>query len=520
MKRGSLKRMLEAAESRNIETTDQTKESKPSIDLFDLPAHLADDEIERVIENLEPPRIEVSSPADVVILIEETKRSMTLNRSQREAKPDDPASFLDSEVDLDEKIKIFHSVLLDPTLVAAFLQENGLSLFSDLLIHPNEDICLEAVKVLEEMTREEGVDSVDLMVAFKESSLGEGLTSLLPRIYRDAENTLTCLQLISNLCELCSGELSPVFQTSKFIHHLVDMIYEKAQLPEWLYNRSLASEILLDIIQSFVDVPALEASLDDRAIETILNLATLPQTHDDSLARELADNLMDCLISVVSSSVRFRTTLGSLGCIEKSLDLIVDQNTQLKALEVIEGTIRGSSENCEKLIKAGGLKHVGKTLMESVGDTTRSKTLELVLIIFNSLVRHSTHTSHSRVIGKMIENNFEKTRAVVETYLANYRHVRSLKVADDLSETDVYLLKCEAGLLLVQQSVVLVIRLFAEPNEVLRKRILNLLNDMRVDIQRFIRSVFEYLAMINNEDSNGDAETLREQLVVFQSQAL
>ena len=520
MRKGSLKRMLEAAESDKIGAHSSASDVNATFDLYDLPSTLGDEEIQRVINTQKPPPIQISSPADVSLLIQESYKSMNLNQSLREQYPHDPTRFVDSEIDLDEKIKIFHSVVLDSTFVAAFTEHQGLKLFADLLQHPNEDICVEVVRVLEELTREGGLDAVEPTIILKASSLGDGLKSLIPRLSSDTEGTLSCLQLISNLFEISQSELVPIFQTTEFIMALVNMIRDSAELPEWVYNRSLASEILLDVIQSFTNVLHLEEALHNSTLETIMSLAKIHPPNDDPLTRELSDNLMDCLIAVLSSSARSRDTMGRMGCVEKFIELTLDSKTQTKALEVIEATVRGSSENCEKLIKVGGLRNIGKTLVESVGNEGSSKTIELILIILNSLIRNTTNTSHARVIGKMIENNFEKTRAVVEIYLANYRRVRSLKVADDLTETDVYLMKCEAGLLLIQQSVVLVIRLFAEPNNVLRQRILNLLNEMRVDIQRFIRSVFEYLAMINDEDSSGDAEALREQLMLFQSQAL
>ncbi len=155
--------------------------------------------------------------------------------------------------------------------------------------------------------------------------------------------------------------------------------------------------------------------------------------------------------------------------------------------------------------------------LREVGDMKRA---ELILMIMNSLMRNSAGTSHARVVGKMLESDFEKTRVTVATYLSYYRKVRGSKVSANLSDTEVYLLKCEAGLLILQQSVALVIRLFAEPNEVLQKRILGILTEMKVDFQRFVRSVFEYVAQLNDAGATTDADTLRDSLMLFQSQAL
>ena len=516
MRKSSLKRMLEAAETGNLELNAKNSKSEPALDLYDLPSIIPSEEIERVLESVNTSEIDVQSASDVQDLVSETTKCLDSNRSERIQHAHDPSGYMHSEIELDVKIKKFHSVVLDSNLIEAFIAHGGCQLFSDILVHPNEDICIEALRVLDELIREATVISVSLISAFSEASLDDRLISLLPRLLNDAAGCLLGLQISSTIISESQNVCPPAFVTCKFLNVLSQLIQDTWDLPEWLYNRSLASEVLLDVLESIPDPVALEKCVTDDLLRVLVEFGSMTPSTSDPLAEELRDNLIDCLVAILSISVTMRSAAGRLRCVEKFLDLTNDHHTRTKALEVIEASIRSSPDNCCAMIQCGGLKHAGKGLVE----TNSPKNLELVLAIMNSLLRNTSGTPHARVVGKMIEKDFEKTRIIIETYLGNYRRVRSLKVDSQLSETDVYLMKCEAGLSLIQQSVVVIIRLFAEPNEVLRKRILDLLGEMKVDIQRFIRSVFEYIAMINSEDPNSDADALREHLMLFQSQAL
>ena len=516
MKKSSLKRMLEAAESSTHESRTKHDDSKVSVDLYDLPSTLPAEEIEKVINGIDSKQAEINTPDQVKQLLALTSDCFERNRNQRLQHKDDPSGFMESEVELDIQIKRFHAVILDEELVNAFLTSGGPELFAELLNHPNEDICVEVIRVLEEFTRESkaGLELVS-------SVIPETVQTLFPRLSNDSESTQLCLQLVSNLIEVTQSSIPSSLKTKQFMKALTDLIGQHSESPEWLYNRSMASEILLEAVQSFSDHVQLYACISEEILEMIIRFAVHPiSSNGDALAEELQENMCDTLIALVTFSDTLRGLAGRLGCMEGFLNIVVEPRTRSKALEAIEAAIRDSVDNTEKVIACGGLRPLGKIMTEELREVGDMKRAELILMIMNSLMRNSSGTSHARVVGKMLESDFEKTRVTVGTYLSYYRKVRGLKVSANLSDTEVYLLKCEAGLLILQQSVALVIRLFAEPNEVLQKRILGILTEMKVDFQRFVRSVFEYVAQLNDADATTDADTLRDSLMLFQSQAL
>lgn len=60
--------------------------------------------------------------------------------------------FVDTEVDLDEEVKKFHSLAATPQLYGEFVASECLEKLISLVNHPNPDISLDVIDLLRELT--------------------------------------------------------------------------------------------------------------------------------------------------------------------------------------------------------------------------------------------------------------------------------------------------------------------------------------------------------------------------------
>jgi hypothetical protein len=86
------------------------------------------------------------------------ERKYATNQAMRLKHADDPAKFIDSEVDLDEEVKRLQRLAGYPDLYPEFVRLNAVPSILALLAHDNPDIAADAVELLHELVDADAVE--------------------------------------------------------------------------------------------------------------------------------------------------------------------------------------------------------------------------------------------------------------------------------------------------------------------------------------------------------------------------
>ena len=418
MKKMSLKRMLEAAEAGVLPEEPSSKIVSKPVDLYNLPDQLESTDIEKIVEKASNIGEEITTSEDVERVLDQLRSLLTQNRSERDQYASEPEKFLQSEVLLDEQIKKLHSLALMPDLFEAFITQGGHNLLKDLLEHENEDISVEVLRVLADLTDETVIENVPDAESFVLNfvDFAPVLSSMIFRLIKESHESMTsCLQVIYNFIEIVL-EMCEYFATNEFINNLSQIISTKSENPEWMYNRSFSVELMLIISQS-TSVSNFESIFSESTLNALLTSLSefRRNSPQDSLEEEFLEYLGDTICLLTESAV-LRTVVGELEGVELFIRFLRSENRDRVrlGLKLVNNVIRDNVINCDVFVEQLGLKVLGGVLTGqsklSKNINEQNEALEHTVSILYSLLKNCRR-NNPRVVGKLTENDLEKTRA-------------------------------------------------------------------------------------------------------------
>lgn len=133
------------------------------------------------------------------------------NQEMRIKFGDQPEKFMDSEIDLHEVIQQLHVVSTCPDLYPLVVELNGIPSLLELLAHPNTDISVSVVDLLQELTDidilHESIDGAEKLIESlrkQQSSalLVQNLERLDETVKEEADGVHNTLAIFENLTEI------------------------------------------------------------------------------------------------------------------------------------------------------------------------------------------------------------------------------------------------------------------------------------------------------------------------------
>ena len=518
--------MLESAEALPDQST-ASKEYRSGadicreFDLANLPEKLSEGAVNTILDQVKVFGEEICTDDDLSRTLTQLSRTMRANREQRLQFPDDPAKFLQSEVELDECIKKLHAVALIPELMEAFASNGGCAVLISLMSHVNEDIAVEVIKVLADLTDESVVEFLDHPEVFVQSprdcSAPAVLSMTLGRLAEySSESVAACLQVILNMLDI-SPNVASDFTTTDFLGASVAIVGRAAD-PTWMYSRSSAAEVLLAVLE-FSTPEELDAIVSDQLVNALLTTVAVyrKQEPNDSLEREFFNNLIACLCSVCKSD-HIRQIVGQLHGVELFAKFVHSPTAKLQrtGLKLVVNAIRDNTTNCNAFVDQLGLKVAGSYLT-----TQRRDVLEHTVSIFQFLLKNTAGVHQTRTLSKLVENSYGKLITILKVVAAYLPAIAADTPSDQaLTREEDYLRKCELGLFILQQAALVVLRVFNIGNTSARKCILQELRADRVNIQDLVMVLSEYILLLNQGKALSEVTELREFLIIFQAKSL
>jgi beta-catenin-like protein 1 len=384
-------------------------------------------------------RVELPCVAQLKRAVTSLTRKMTANQELRIKNADEPARFMDSEVELFGEITNMQALATSPELYVEFVKLNGVTKMTELLDHENKDIALAAVELANELTDPEALveaESEDgaraLVDALVEKSFLELLIKNLQRLDEaeddQRQGVYNTLAIVENLSEVQPAALDSMCEKSDLVAWLLQRLTVKA----FDQNKLYASEILSILCQSS---DANKARIGGGGgIDKLLGLVAPwkkkePKDSDES---ELISNLFNTICSALMVAGNQTTFVEGEGVELMVIMLQARKFAARCALKVLDYAMMRQTSACEHFVRAMGLKTLFPAFMKPStvwitkspdGKLGQREDEEHVVSIVASLLLRLSGEAHARCVGKFVEQGFEKLDRLVELHEKYHRQV-------------------------------------------------------------------------------------------------
>ncbi|TMW50569.1 hypothetical protein DOY81_004355 [Sarcophaga bullata] len=446
------------------------------------------------------------------------------NQELRIKYPDNPVKFMDSELELHGMIQELKAIATVPDLYPVLVELNGIPSLLELLSHPNTDIAVAIVDLLQEVT------DVDIL---GESSEG---AEVLIEALRKQQVTALLVQNLDRLNEQVKEEADGVHNTLSIIENLTEMnndiVREAAeqgllnwilkrlkQKPPYDANKLYCSEILSILIQTNNDNRLLLGDID--GIDILLQQLAFYKKHDPASTeeQEYMENLFNCMCSALMAKENRERFLKGEGLQLMNLMLREKKMSRNGALKVLDHALTGpdGKENCNKFVDILGLRTIFPLFMKTPKKNKRLLSAdaheEHVCAIIASMLRNCKGAQRQRLLSKFTENDHEKVDRLLELHLKYLEKVEAIDReidqqqkdpdADEDEETENNYMKRLTGGLFTLQMIDYIILEISSTTESIKQRVVQILN-LRGASMKTIRSVMREYA--GNLGDDGDAD--------------
>ncbi|VDD95329.1 unnamed protein product [Enterobius vermicularis] len=348
-----LRPTLEPAEKRRRVNGETVTTNKESSNIADILAALEQDDSQTAV---------VDEMAVKHIVLQLEKKSLK-NRELRIKYSDEPAKFMDSEIDLNQAIQEMHVLATQPDLYGVLVDLNAVTTLLQLMGHENSDIIAATANLLQELTdvdtvNEESSGALRLCDALIEGQLVETIVQqsierLDETIKDEADAIHNALSVIENVLELRS-EYADVCVEQGLFTWLLRRGTQRGTLDA---NKMYASELLALLLQtSELARKRLTEKID--GFDFLLRaLASYKRRDPGSLdEREHMENLFDAVCAALMYAPNRQKFIEGEGLQLMNLMLRERKQSRESALKVLDYATNGpeGKANCNKCIEIYG----------------------------------------------------------------------------------------------------------------------------------------------------------------------
>lgn len=188
------------------------------------------------------------------------------NQEMRIKFPDQPEKFMESELDLHEVLQQLNSVSTAPDLYPLVVELNGIASLLELLAHPNTDISVSVVDLIQEMTDidilHESLEGAEILIESlrKQQASGllvQNLERLDETVKEESDGVHNTLAIFENLTEIKPEMCKEIADQG-----LLQWILKRLKVKTFDANKLYCSEILSILLQNTNENRILLGNLD------------------------------------------------------------------------------------------------------------------------------------------------------------------------------------------------------------------------------------------------------------------
>ncbi|XP_067615738.1 beta-catenin-like protein 1 [Eurosta solidaginis] len=519
-----IKRMRRIEQAK--ESADIGRPGLPSLDAFFGP-ELTEEERMNILNYVENEDVEGDALDDVGLkkLLLVFEKRILKNQEMRIKYPDNPEKFMESEVDLHSVIQELKGVATVPDLYPVLVELHGIPSILELLAHPNTDIAVAIIDLLQEVTDVdilgETSDGAEVLIeALRKQQVCALLVQNMERfneeIKEETDGVHNSLAIVENLTEINSDIVREAAEQG-LLAWLLKRLKQKSPFDA---NKLYCSEILSILIQTNNDNRLTLGTLD--GIDVLLQQLAIYKRHDPSTTeeKEYMENLFNCLCSALMAKENRERFLKGEGLQLMNLMLREKKMSRNGSLKVLDHAMSGPDgrENCNKFVDILGLRTIFPLFMKTP-KRNKQRLLsadeheEHVCSVIASMIRNCKGAQRQRLLSKFTENDHEKVDRLLELHLKYWDKVeavdREIDQQDKNPDSDEdeeaennYIKRLTGGLFTLQRIDYIILEVSATADSV-KQRVVQILN-LRGASMKTIRNVMREYA--GNLGDDGDVD--------------
>ncbi|XP_014092563.2 beta-catenin-like protein 1 [Bactrocera oleae] len=508
------------------ESADFVKPDVPSLDSFFGP-ELTEEERINILNYVENEDAEGDVLDEVglkKLLLVFEKRNLK-NQEMRIKYPDNPEKFMESEVDLHSVIQELKGVATVPDLYSVLVELHGIPSILELLAHPNTDIAVAIVDLLQEVTDVdilgESSEGAEILIeALRKQQvcalLVQNLERLNEEVKEEADGVHNSLAIVENLTEMHSDIVREAAEQG-LLAWLLKRLKQKSPFDP---NKLYCSEILSILIQTNNDNRLMLGTID--GIDGLLQQLAIYKRHDPSSTeeQEYMENLFNCLCSALMAKENRDRFLKGEGLQLMNLMLREKKMSRNGSLKVLDHAMSGPDgrENCNKFVDILGLRTIFPLFMKTPKRNKKhllssDEHEEHVCSVIASMLRNCRGAQRQRLLSKFTENDHEKVDRLLELHLKYLEKVeivdreidqqeKNTEIDEDEEAENNYIKRLTGGLFTLQRIDYIILEVSATADTV-KQRVVQILN-LRGSSMKTIRNVMREYA--GNLGDDGDAD--------------
>ncbi|XP_055378188.1 beta-catenin-like protein 1 [Condylostylus longicornis] len=500
---------------------------KPSAPITKLDLSLTEEEKLNIVKYVE------SEEAEGEVLDENGLKKMILlfekrnlkNQEMRMKHPDNPEKFMESEVDLHETILELKVVATVPDLYPILVDLHAIPSLLELLSHPNTDISVAIVDLIQEMTDvdilHESVEGAEILIECLRQQqicalLVQNLERLNESVKEESDGVHNSLSIIENLTEMQS-EIIREATDQGLLGWILKRLKQKTPFDP---NKLYCSEILSILLQTENENRLTLGNLD--GIDVLLQQLAVYKRHDphSSEEQEYMENMFNCLCSALMVKENRERFLKGEGLQLMNLMLREKKMSRNGSLKVLDHAMGGQDgkDNCNKFVDILGLRTIFPLFMKTPKRNKKrllsiDEHEEHVVSVIASMLRNCKGVQRQRLISKFTENDHEKVDRLLELHLKYLEKVEAVEKEidaqpedpnideDEMADTN-YIKKLSGGLFTLQLIDYIILEVSAAIDTV-KQRVVKILN-LRGASMKTIRNLMREYA--GNLGDAGDAD--------------
>ncbi|KEG02317.1 beta-catenin-like protein 1, putative [Plasmodium vinckei vinckei] len=500
------------------------------------------DEILKQAEN-----VECVNEDSIKKLASVLKKKKSNNERDRIEHPDKPEKWVASEVDLDEILVNIKNLSVCTNLYKSMIESDIFSDIINLLNHPNNDIVIEVIDIIKEITNPSNIyeldKSVNLMLIdyLTKNKLSHFIINTLDKInegeseeYYNAISSI--LNIFENIFELENNLQNDLLTNSKLLFFLLKRINNEIKSDD--QNSLYASEILVLLIlrinqfaQNVYDDFYYTISIFNFILKYISKFKDKdpPNINKKEILLNCFQALGNLLLLNENKKV-FESTDG----LELMLKLLSERKFLCFPSLKIFAIVLTNKDICNKFVELSGLKYLFCLFMLRTLNKSKTNTLEFeenIITIISNLCIYCTGTSLGRVLNKFGEKKCEKIIRLLEirqkysdiiinekkketNKLLINKNLQKLNIQidEDCKKNLEYIELCDKGYLTYQLTDVILITLFFMNNSYISNNIFIHLYTRNIDIQSIYENILDFQECIDDDELS---EKLKKMLTFF-----
>lgn len=452
------------------------------------------DDIEKLLVEAEA-NIEQLDQNSLKQLLLSFEKKITKNQKMRMKHSEEPEKFMESELELHAEINELYAIAASPELYPTLVDAGSVNSILGMITHENTDISIATMGLLHEMTDVDTILEVDVAMVFIEALLNnQGLELIVQNLSRldeandeDAQGVNSSMGCIENLVEIRPDIAILICEKT----HILKFLLLRLKVKKFDANKLYCSEILSILLQADESNQIRICNLQGLdGMEIMLQAVSLyrkrdPVTLDEE---ECVENLFSCLCTTLLQKDNQRRFVTCEGMELMVRCLSEQKHAAVCAMKVIKYATSSNKFSCERLVSAGGMKHVFPLLMgrglpkrmkKASGAGTSREAEETAIAVISQLILqlHDVHENDisQRLLSKLVESEGEKLDRCAELCAKYVKVLQSteqqiestaaaLEEGEDeeelqefTTEENIYSMRLEGGLFILQQLATIII---------------------------------------------------------------